>query len=234
MIPTQLERGSCFRLLARRLTISGIIIGCAALSYATVRKIRDIRDRMDSWCQLHVISGAMLNIADMNGYSAASICDKNGLPLLSWRVAILPQLERDDLYNQFHLHEPWDSPHNIQLLPKMPKFYKLPGDDKTPPDHTHYLVFVGIGAAFKDPCSRHKREDVVGSFSAILVVEAAKAVPWTKPEDLLYNPKKPIAPLLSTHFHDGCSVAQTDGSVELVPFHTPEATLRAWVTGKAR
>jgi hypothetical protein len=186
---------------------------------------------MESWCNLHVISGAIQNTADADGhFLAAAISDKNGKPLLSWRVAILPFLDGDNLYNQFHLDEPWDSPHNIRLLSQMPKCYKLPGDNKTAPDHTHYLVFVGNGSAFEETRSLHWEDFTDGTSLTILVVEAEKAVPWTKPEDLPYDPNKPIAPLLSTHFHDGCSVAHADGSVHLVPFNTPEAILHSRVT----
>ena len=50
-------------------------------------------------------------------------------PTLSWRVAILPYVEQMALYNQFHLDEPWDSPHNMQFVRRMPKTYALPGDE---------------------------------------------------------------------------------------------------------
>ena len=53
----------------------------------------------------------------------AAICNKKGKPLLSWRVAILPQLGYQNLYEQFKLDEPWDSEHNKKLLEKMPKVY---------------------------------------------------------------------------------------------------------------
>ena len=61
-----------------------------------------------------------------------------GKPLLSWRVRILPFLGQDALYRQFHLDEPWDSPHNRTLIDKMPAVYCLPisksagGSDKLP------------------------------------------------------------------------------------------------------
>ena len=44
----------------------------------------------------------------------------SGKPLLSWRVHLLPFLEENELYEQFKLDEPWDSPHNIKLLDQMP------------------------------------------------------------------------------------------------------------------
>ena len=36
----------------------------------------------------------------------AAICDKDGKPLLSWRVAILPFVEGQALYREFKLDEP--------------------------------------------------------------------------------------------------------------------------------
>ncbi len=40
---------------------------------------------------------------------------------LSWRVHLLPFLGHNALYKQFRLEEPWDSPHNQQLLSSMPR-----------------------------------------------------------------------------------------------------------------
>ncbi len=66
----------------------------------------------------------MLNYHDTIGhFPAQAIYDKNGKPLLSWRVQILPYIEQQPLYNEFHLDEPWDSEHNKKLLGKMPKTY---------------------------------------------------------------------------------------------------------------
>src|SRR5438874_420269 len=55
-----------------------------------------------------------------------AIRDREQRPVLSWRVSLLPYLQRGDLYNQFHLDEPWDSPHNIVLLDRMPDVYRCP------------------------------------------------------------------------------------------------------------
>ena len=35
--------------------------------------------------------------------------DAAGKPLLSWRVLILPYIDQQGLYEQFHLDEPWDT-----------------------------------------------------------------------------------------------------------------------------
>ncbi len=59
----------------------------------------------------------------MGAFPTAAILDKNGKPLLSWRVALLPYIEQDALYRQFKLDEPWDSEHNKKLIAQMPKIY---------------------------------------------------------------------------------------------------------------
>src|SRR4029078_6245092 len=54
---------------------------------------------------------------------AAEIRSDDGKPLFIWRVALLPFLGYEKLYQKFHLDEPWDSPHNRPLLNEMPLLY---------------------------------------------------------------------------------------------------------------
>src|SRR5207302_9126297 len=107
--------------------------------------------------------------------------DKLAPPLLSWRVALLPYLEQQDLYKQFRLDEPWDSEHNKKLLGKMPDVYRSPGAKA--PTTTHYQVFVGQGTIFEGPGGIGFAQILDGTSNTLMVVEAAAAVPWTKPED---------------------------------------------------
>ena len=61
-----------------------------------------------------------------NAFPGPAITDKDGKPLLSWRVAILPYIEQQGLYKKFKLDEPWDSPHNKALFKEMPPIYVCP------------------------------------------------------------------------------------------------------------
>src|SRR5439155_14951587 len=62
---------------------------------------------------LQQLALALLNYESAHGhFPAPASRDKNGKLLLSWRVQILPFLEQDNLYKEFHLDEPWDSAHN--------------------------------------------------------------------------------------------------------------------------
>ena len=74
--------------------------------------------------QFKQIALALLTCVDANKHlPPPAISDQNGRRLLSWRVVILPCLEQNDLYKQFHLDEPWDSPHNLALARSMPEVY---------------------------------------------------------------------------------------------------------------
>jgi hypothetical protein len=119
-----------------------------------------------------------------------AIRSADGAPLLSWRVAILPCLGADAaaLYQEFKLDEPWDSPHNRGLLQQMPAVYRLPFDRWTPSDMTFLQVLVGPGTAFERDGLRLDVDFPDGADKTILIAEAANAVPWTRPVDLVYDP----------------------------------------------
>src|SRR5262249_34911626 len=104
-----------------------------------------------------------------------AVIDKNGKRLLSWRVLILPYVGHKDLYEQFHLDEPWDSEHNKKLLAKMPAVFAsdLPGGKKS--HETYYQALVGLGAAFEEGKRFLFPSDFPdGVSNTIGVVEAAK------------------------------------------------------------
>ena len=111
--------------------------------------------------------------------------DADGKPLLSWRVALLPYIEQGNLFNQFNLDEPWDSPHNIQLLELMPDVYRNP-KIPTEPGYTTYLMPYGEGT----PGSEEGRlrfamfTDGLSNTIAVVEVDSEYAVPWTAPDDI--------------------------------------------------
>jgi hypothetical protein len=162
----------------------------------------------------------------------AVVYGKDGEPLYSWRVLLLPFIEQDALYQELHLDEPWDSPHNLTLLPRMPATYAPPRHKagKVPPHHTVCHVFVGPGAAFEGREGLRLPDDFSdGTSNTILVIEAGPPVPWTKPEDLVYTPDGPL-PELPSLFRDGFRVGLADGLTRWFPNRTSEAALRAAIT----
>ena len=162
----------------------------------------------------------------------AAICDQKGKPLLSWRVAILPYIEQTVLYQEFKLDEPWDSEHNKKLIPRMPQIYVLPAAPQKAGE-TYYRVFVGGGAVFDLAKGVPIASITDGTSNTILCVEASESVPWTKPDDLVYDPKKPLPKLPNFYRSESSLAVFCDGSVRRIRNDISEATLRALITRAA-
>jgi hypothetical protein len=158
------------------------------------------------------------------------LVDKKGKPTLSWRVMALPFVEQEGLYKKFKLDEPWDSAHNMKVFKDnpMPAVFLNSGDkaeDKT----TRYRVFTGNAAGW-DPTGRLKLIDITdGTSNTVAIVTAATAVPWTKPDELEFDPEKEVGKLL--HFKGGrCNIGLFDGSLRSITKKVSEKTLKAAVT----
>ena len=156
---------------------------------------------------------------------------------MSWRVELLPYLEQDLLYKKFKLDEPWDSPNNKALLKYMPPSY-IPPEERpsTEPYHTYYQVFVGtngpVGPVFEpSPKYRVALSGGIpdGTSGTFLIVEAGAAVPWTKPEDIVYDPAKPL-PKLGGLYQDGFTAVFADSSARFMTRDLDEETIRACIT----
>lgn len=95
----------------------------------------------------------------------------------------------------------------------MPKVYApVRGKGKDGTD-TYYQAFVGGGAGFEpDKTVRYPSAYTDGLGNTVMLAEAAEAVPWTKPQDLVYDPNKEL-PKLGGMFPDGFHVAMFRGEV---------------------
>lgn len=152
----------------------------------------------------------ILNYADSrNSLPSNAIDRQDGSVLYSWRVALLPFLGYQSLYDQFDRLAAWDSPQNLALLDEMPDIYRSLGDSSTSTttriqfitDSTDMpqIGFLDPRAAGQSPNLRPIRTSLArirdGLSDTIGFVEAGsnKAVPWTKPDDLIWNYEDPIA-----------------------------------------
>jgi hypothetical protein len=160
-------------------------------------------------------------VADHGRLPPAAILAKDGEPLLSWRVVLLPYLGHKDLYDQFKLDERWDGPHNRNLLNKIPSVYRVPGSP--PSTSTSLRIITGPGTAFDDTRTISAAEIKDGSANTIAIIGGAKPVPWTKPEELRYSPDQPL-PFL------GLYSVFADGSVRPLSTGLDEKTRRQLIS----
>ena len=179
---------------------------------------------------LKLIAWALHSFAKVNGGRLPSLAiRKDGIPLLSWRVEILPFVEQYSLYKKFRLDEAWDGPHNKPLLEEMPPLYAPVSEEGTTPGSTHYQAIVGPGALFDGDEGPKILGRVSVANPTFLVVEAAKPVSWTKPEDLPYHGGRPL-PGFGGHFDDGFYAAYTDGWPRFVGKGVASETLLALIS----
>ena len=188
---------------------------------------------------LKQIGLALHNYHSANNKFPADVVDKDGKPLLSWRVRILPYLGQQALFNEIHQDEPWDSPHNKALIARMPAVFDVPGSAGEP-GMTHYRGFSGEHTIFDPKVAEGVGIASItdGTSNTIGVVEAREAVPWTRPEtDIPFggDPTKLDAILalrgeLGGHFPGGFHALMVDGSVRFIKESVNPAVLRAIIT----
>jgi prepilin-type processing-associated H-X9-DG protein len=207
---------------------SGVMAG---LLLPAVQAAREASRRMTAGNNLKQIGLAMYNYhASYNRFPPAAILDDNGNPLLSWRVAILPFVEQQALYEQFHLDEPWDSPHNKPLSEMMPSVYVDPSAPLNP-GYTVFHAAVGDEFAIAKNGESRLRDMTDGTSYTILVMEVNRddAVIWSKPEDVAVDLTNPLAEMGNTH-PGGFHVLMADGAVKFIAKTINSATLRSLFT----
>ena len=204
--------------------VVGILV---ALLLPAVQAAREAARRTQSMNNLRQIGLAMHNYnAVHNHLPARASSGEDGKPLLSWRVHLLPFIEQQALYEQFHLDEPWDSKHNSQLIPMVPEIYRNPSSPAGP-DKSDYMVPVADGTIFGGKEGAQFSDIADGTAGTIMAVEVNpdSAVVWTKPDDFQYNPAEPLAGLGKAH-PGGFLALFADGHVKFIDNRIPPQTFR--------
>ena len=202
-----------------------------ALLLPAVQAAREAARRAQCVNNLKQIALAMHNYESTNGcFPPAATFDADGKPLLSWRVILLPFLEEQSLYNQFHLDEPWDSPHNLALAASMPHVFTCPSQPPVP-NQTTYAVVVDPHSMFTGKAEGVRIASITdGTSNTLLVTESISPVPWTQPEGLTLESSSPLFDMGSKH-PGGWNVVMADGSVRFFrSAQVNEQLLKALVT----
>lgn len=167
----------------------------------------------------------------------AAIRDDNGRPLLSWRVTILPYLERQTLLEKFDLHERWNSFHNSRLLGEEPKFYISPQASENFSGETNVVGIVDDGTVLTRDGISDAADLLEGGSMKIMAVElAGTGIAWSEPRDITIDEfiaatrrsrsDTGLRPLYS----GGVVCMFINGMVRFVPTDTPPEVLRALCT----
>jgi prepilin-type processing-associated H-X9-DG protein len=170
------------------------------------------------------IAQALIIYGAMHGhFPPAYIADKDGRPLYSWRVLILPFLDNIDksfyknFQNNFYFDEAWDSPHNRQMLDSMktPDVYTCPATGNK--HETNYVMIVGPGMLSDGPHSVSQWDISDGSAYTLMIVETCDSgIHWAEPRDItlenvVKHHENPNIPGVQSRHGGGANVSFCDG-----------------------
>lgn len=169
-------------------------------------------------------------------FPPAYIANESGKPMHSWRVLILPQLGRRDLYEAYNFDEPWNGPNNSKLAKTTPSVFRCPSAAANRPDVTNYVAVVGSGTAWPGSKSAKIRDFPDGPSKTILLVEVANSdIHWMEPRDLDVGRMAPgINPTsgqgISSNHPGGVVVSFVDGHIVFLPEDLSAQTIRSLLT----
>jgi type II secretory pathway pseudopilin PulG len=216
-----------------QVAIIGILV---ALLLPAVQAAREAARRNQSINGLKQLMLALHIYHDVRkAFPAHASYSPDGKPLLSWRVHILPFVEEEALYKEFHLDEPWDSDHNRKLIARMPQVYQNP-NLPLEPGKTNYLAVVGKECIFdgtEKGLGFAQISDGTSKTIALVEANADRAVEWTKPDDWKYNADQPNAGVGGLR-PGGWNAAFADGSVRFIANDVDLETLKALFTRAGR
>ena len=182
----------------------GILLPAIQSARAAARRTRSMNNLKQIMVALH-------NYHDVHKtFPGPAVIGPDGETKHSWRVAILPYLGEQQLYDEYDFSQPWNSERNKQVLAKIPPVFRHPKDDSTS-TNASYFALVGEQTAFGNGAGNEIRSFTDGTSNTGMVFEAQRRIPWTKPEDVPFDSED--VPELGGWQSEGYNVGMSDGAV---------------------
>jgi len=170
-----------------------VVIALAAVLFALMRPtcIGSSREheRIEK-CErnLERITTALREYSVLHGhFPPAYVEDELGVRMHSWRVLILPHLDKQELYDAYDFDLSWNSPENQGLATEIAEIFQCPSDPSgfVPYPHTNYLAIVGPGTIWDQPITSANGDSGDALKGSIVVAESIGSdVNVLEPRDL--------------------------------------------------
>jgi prepilin-type processing-associated H-X9-DG protein len=211
-----------------------------ALTFPAIQAARETARGMQCKNRLKAITLAIHNYHDVYiSLPPLYTVDKDGKPLHSWRVLILPFLEQSALYQKIRLDEAWDSEYNKQFHNTVIDVYRCdenPLAQKTGMSCYSAIAGEGFIPAKKTGTTGMHGETFAriadGTSNTLAVVEVKQPFCWMDPtaditlDELLKGINSKDGRVGSFH-PNGINAAFFDGSVRFISNNIPQETLKA-------
>lgn len=169
-------------------------------------------------------------------FPPAYIADEHGKPMHSWRVLMLPYLDRAGVLRAYRFDEPWNGPNNRKLADEGRLIFNCPEDDPEPSMRTSYMVVVGPNTMFPGSKSTQLSDISDGGAETIMLVEVAGSdIHWMEPRDLpveqaMRGINAAAGRSVSSKHSGGVNVVFADARTTFLSDKTDRDQLKAWFT----
>ncbi len=219
----------------------------------SIRNLKRLGIALHDWADAHQVTpGKTDNLADPKSalnspflrFPPAVLYGKDGKGQYphSWRVELLPYLKAKNVYDEYHFDEPWDSPANKNVMAKMPEVFRDPADDSVNYNSSYFVLVgrlvdenvngPGLQTLFSCKVGVAIRQITDMTANTVAMVEAKRDIPWTKPEDIPYDPAGKL-PQLGGFFQEGFCVNFADGHSQFVYKPIRDSDLKALISPAA-
>jgi hypothetical protein len=200
-----------------------------ALLLPAVQVTRKAAQRSQSTNNMRQIAIALHNYHDMFGmFPPAVVTDADGKPLYSGRVALLPFMEQQPLYDQWNKDKAWDSPENLPLSQITLPTFVDPAAGLATPGQTNYLFVTGGRTGLGTGKPQRLQDVVDGTSNTIFLVEVKNGANWAQPKEL--DAAQLANGLPPGNHRGGNLVGMLDGSVRFLSDSTDPGTIQALLT----
>ena len=198
-----------------------------------MQAVKDLSNTSACFGNLRRIGRAVLAYEAAQGtFPPAYLADENGRPMHSWRVLILPYLDRQDLYDKYDFDEAWNGPNNSLLADLIGDLYRCPCELETADQwldeeagflDTSYMMVVGPNTITDGPSAKSLADVTDVPFDTFLVVETAGSrIHWMDPRDLAEEALDRESydsshPMIWGEHSAGAHAVMCDGSVRVIP-----------------
>ncbi|MBI1248588.1 DUF1559 domain-containing protein [bacterium] len=197
------------------LSCTGVV---AALLLPAIGQARLAAQRQQSINNTKQIMLALHNYHDTYlRFPAAYVPDENGKPMHSWRVAILPFVEQNNMFDQYDFGQPWDSPHNLEVTKRMPGVYASPAlsSQQIEEGLTTYKAIAGPGTGLSTTGWNTFSGLPNGASGTIVIIEDTQnPVHWSEPDDI--SPEEFLQLNFDDGYFQGTVVGMGDGACRVL------------------
>ncbi|MDB5339800.1 MAG: hypothetical protein JWN70_5419 [Planctomycetaceae bacterium] len=228
--------------------IAIILFAIPALALTVGPRLEYVRMRL---ClnHLQMIGLSLYDFHDKHGAMPDSQIQTAELPVRSWRVEILPFMERKDVYEAYDQKSAWDDLPNWRLakqdLDGMYVCNSVPETarhDESRRWYSAYALLTGPDTAFPNGKGQPSNAIKDGTSNTVLMVEACgRQIVWTAPKDveatstniginLPGSQPGQSSGTWSSYHRGSANTMLMDGSVRTLSVHTDPRVLRAITT----